>query len=197
MADTFNDNLKTIGDKYDETCDDWHNSKDHTDDAKKRGVRAATDYAETLLAEDDRAFQAAIDEEREALTGVLEAGYQHFGPKHGPQAVASMMGAQAAVSSADPRVILDAHEAALRDGDEAALSILETAGPAAMPTDALRKDFKDKVVAAKEERKHPVIKEREAALADFEARAESASYARAMLRSNLVQRIRSRKGPGA
>ena len=91
----------------------------------------------------------------------------------------------------------EAHAAALRRGDEAALSILETPGPAAMPSPVLKKDFEEKVAAAQEERKHPAVKEAEKALADFEARAQSAGLARALLRSNLINRIRSRKGPGA
>ena len=192
----YNENLRAIIDGFDGAHATWVSNNDLVPEARKRGVRGVVDEAETRLAADDRGFDEAIDTERARLTGQLEAAQEQHAPKHGPESVASMLSAQAAVSSGDARVIMDAHEAALRAGNEAALSILETAGPAAMP-EGLRKEFRDKIVTAKEERKHPVIKEREAALADFEARAESASYARAMLRSNLVQRIRSRKGPGA
>lgn len=195
MADTFNDNLKTIGDKYDETYDSWVNNPDLKDEPKRRGARAATERAEELLAEDDRAFEAAIDEERRLHTGRVEALRENRAPPAND--VGSMMGAKAAVDSGDAAIINAAYDDALRRKDESALVILERSGASAMPTDALRDKYKERVREAQEARKHPKIKEAEEERAASEERARKAEYARAMIRSNLVQRIRSRKGPGA
>lgn len=191
----YNETLRGITDEFDAAHSSWSTNPDLTTEARRRGVVGCVDRAEDLLAADDRAFGTALEEERTRLTGQLEAAQEQHAPKHGPNAVASMMAAQAAVSSNDARIIMDAHEAAHRTEDHAALSILETAGPAAMP-DALRKDFKDRIKEAQESRKPAAVKERETTLAAFEADAERAAYTRSLMRDAFTKKLREYKRPG-